>query len=381
LTEQRIALAAQQQQRQGLRETLKRLETQRQESIQRQEQLQQRQVNGSEEQQRLTETDWRLRIELEVLQQRREEQQQASQTVREHYEQGRLQLDEQRDQLRGIRSEAEVLRKEVARLQQRHHELQVDAEHLRQGVLERYRVDLLEHQVPEATEDELARQQEQLKRLQQRIEALGEVNLMAIDEYQEQEERYDFLTRQREDLHQSLEDLQKAINQINRTTRRRFKETFDLVNEQFKVVFPRLFRGGQAELRLTDENDLLETGIEIVVQPPGKRLQNVNLLSGGEKALTAVALIFSLFLIKPTPFCVLDEVDAPLDDANIDRFAEMVREMTAQSQFIVITHSKRTMGIVDTMYGVTMQEPGVSKLVSVRMNDLLPAAEPEAVSA
>jgi chromosome segregation protein len=150
-----------------------------------------------------------------------------------------------------------------------------------------------------------------------------------------------------------------------------------LVNEKFKQVFPRLFRGGQAELRLTDENDLLETGIEIIVQPPGKRLQSVNLLSGGEKALTAVALIFSLFLIKPTPFCILDEVDAPLDDVNIDRFAELVREMTQQSQFVIITHSKRTMAIVDTMYGVTMQEPGVSKLVSVRLNNSLQPDETE----
>ena len=192
---------------------------------------------------------------------------------------------------------------------------------------------------------------------------------MAIDEHREQEERYDFLLQQRDDLNQALADLEKAISQINRTTRRRFKETFALVNEKFKLVFPRMFDGGQAELRLTDEHDLLETGIDIVAQPPGKRLQNVNLLSGGEKALTAVALIFSLFLIKPTPFCVLDEVDAPLDDANIGRFVGMLKEMMTQSQFIIITHSKRTMGIVDIMYGITMQEPGVSKLVSVRIND------------
>jgi len=381
LTERRVGLAALQQQQRSLLDTLKRLDSQHQELRQRQEQVRQRQVNGGNEQQRLVALDQRLRAELEVLLNRREEQQQTCQRVRENYEQERQLLEEQRDQLRGLRSEAEALRKEVARLQLRCHEFQIDAEHVRQSVLERYRVDLIEHQVPEATEDELVRQQEQLKRLQQRIEGLGEVNLMAIDEYREQEERYDFLTRQRDDLHQSLEDLQKAISQINRTTRRRFKETFDLVNEKFKVIFPRLFRGGQAELRLTDEEDLLETGIEIVVQPPGKRLQNVNLLSGGEKALTAVALIFSLFLIKPTPFCVLDEVDAPLDDANIDRFAEMVREMTAQSQFIIITHSKRTMGIVDTMYGVTMQEPGVSKLVSVRINDLLPTAALQTASA
>lgn len=370
LTEKRVALAALQQQQRGTVATLTRVASQLQELIQRTTQLQERQKNGREQQQQLLRDDERLKIELNLLLGRREKQQLASQSVRERYEEERRQLDSYRESLRSVRVEAEDLRKEVARLQVRKHELQVDAEHVRQGVLERYRVDLLEHQVPEATEDELSRQQQQLKRLQQRIESLGEVNLMAIDEYREQEKRYEFLTRQRDDLQQSLDDLQKAISQINRTTRRRFKETFELVNEQFKQVFPRLFCGGQAELRLTDENDLLETGIEIVVQPPGKRLQNVNLLSGGEKALTAVALIFSLFLIKPTPFCMLDEVDAPLDDANIDRFTEMVREMTVQSQFIIITHSKRTMGIVDTMYGVTMQEPGVSKLVSVRMNDL-----------
>jgi len=148
-----------------------------------------------------------------------------------------------------------------------------------------------------------------------------------------------------------------------------------VVNEKFQQVFPRMFNGGRAELRLTDENDLLETGVDIIAQPPGKRLQNVNLLSGGEKALTAVALIFSLFLTKPTPFCVLDEVDAPLDDANISRFAAMVREMTEQSQFIIITHSKRTMSIVDIMYGVTMEDPGISKLVSVRINDYQPVKE------
>ncbi|WP_303721406.1 chromosome segregation protein SMC [Malonomonas rubra] len=381
LTERRVALAAMQQQQRGGNDTLVRLAKQQQEMEQRSGQLQQRQKLGGVEHQELLVSDERLKVELDLMLDRREEQQKVSLSIRERYEQQRQQLDEFRDQLRGVRSEAEGLRKEVARLQLRHHEFLVDVEAVRQGVLERYRVDLLEHQVPEATEDELERQQRQLQSLQRRIEALGEVNLMAIDEYRELEERYDFLCQQRDDLNQSLGDLQKAINQINRTTRRRFKETFELVNERFKQVFPRLFRGGQAELRLTDEEDLLETGIDIIVQPPGKRLQNVNLLSGGEKALTAVALIFSLFLIKPTPFCVLDEVDAPLDDANIDRFAEMVREMTEQSQFIIITHSKRTMSIVDTMYGVTMQEPGVSKLVSVRINERLDGGGPVAASA
>lgn len=369
LTAKRVSFAALQQQKQALIDTLKRLEQQQAEAERRKAQLLRRREGAAESFEQLSASEVRLRAEVEVLLGRREELQKNVEQTRRRYEQLREQMEEFRDQLRRVRAEAEELRKAVSQLQVRQHELQVDKEHIRQTVLDRYRVDLEEHQVPEATEDEQDRQRQQLKRLQQRIDALGEVNLTAIEEYREQEERYDFLSGQRDDLNQSLDDLQKAISQINRTTRRRFKETFEQVNEKFKKVFPRLFRGGLAELRLTDESDLLETGIEIVVQPPGKRLQSVNLLSGGEKALTAVALIFSLFLIKPTPFCILDEVDAPLDDINIDRFAEIVREMTEQSQFIIITHSKRTMAILDTMYGVTMQEPGVSKLVSVRLND------------
>jgi chromosome segregation protein len=182
------------------------------------------------------------------------------------------------------------------------------------------------------------------------------------------EERHTFLVAQQEDLQRSLDGLQAAISKINRTTRRRFRETFDQVNAKFREVFPRLFNGGQAELRLTDDQDLLETGVEIVAQPPGKKLQNVSLLSGGEKALTAVSLIFAIFLIKPSPFCLLDEVDAPLDDANIGRFNDLVAEMSALAQFIIITHNKQTMEIADNLYGITMEEPGVSKLVSVRLN-------------
>ena len=375
LTAQRVDLASLQQQQRAFHETLARIENQQQEIEQRTLQLEQRKKTGLDSRQQLEGKDQHLQVELELLLTRRTEQQTSNEAVRDRYEQRRLELDEFREKLRKVRLEAEELRKTVSQLQLNHHQLQVDVEHVRQGILERYNVDLLEHQVPEAIGDELERQQQQLKRLQQRIESLGEVNLMAIDEYREQEERYDFLSQQRDDLNRSLEDLEKAISQINRTTRRRFKETFAEVNEKFQQVFPRMFNGGKAELRLTDENDLLETGIDIIAQPPGKRLQNVNLLSGGEKALTAVALIFSLFLIKPTPFCVLDEVDAPLDDANISRFATIVREMTNQSQFIIITHSKRTMGIVDIMYGVTMQEPGISKIVSVRINDFQPQEE------
>jgi len=213
--------------------------------------------------------------------------------------------------------------------------------------------------------DQLALRQSEL---QKQVDEFGEVNLTAIDEYQELEQRHTFLSEQKADLEESMQSLQQAIQRINRTTRKRFAETFELVNEKFKEVFPRLFCGGKAELKLTNEDDLLETGLDIIVQPPGKKLQNVSLLSGGEKALTAVALIFSIFLIKPSPFCLLDEVDAPLDDANIGRFNEMIREMSNFSQFILITHSKTTMAVADTLYGVTMEEPGVSKLVSVKLN-------------
>jgi chromosome segregation protein len=174
-----------------------------------------------------------------------------------------------------------------------------------------------------------------------------------------------------------VDQLEAAITKINKTSRKLFKDTYAAVNAKFQEVFPRLFRGGQARLQLTGtqdasgkEVDILEAGVEIIAQPPGKKNSTVDQLSGGEKALTAVALIFSIFLIKPSPFCILDEVDAPLDDANVDRYNEIVREMTDRSQFIVITHNKRTMEIADNLYGVTMQEPGVSKLVSVNLSKI-----------
>ena len=189
--------------------------------------------------------------------------------------------------------------------------------------------------------------------------------MTAIDELREFEERGGFLRTQRDDLERSLGDLERTIQKLNRASRTRFAETFARANETFQKVFPRLFRGGEGRLVLTNEHDLLETGVEIVVRPPGKRLDTVSLLSGGEKALVAVSLIFSLFLINPTPFCILDEVDAPLDDANVGRFSQMIREMSEHSQFILITHNKRTMESADILYGVTMQEPGVSKVISV----------------
>jgi chromosome segregation protein len=202
------------------------------------------------------------------------------------------------------------------------------------------------------------------------LERMGSVNLDAMREHADAEQRFAFYTTQRADLDKALADLQRAIGQMNRESRRLFEETFEAVNERFREIFPRMFRGGRGELRMTDPNDLLETGIDIVAQPPGKKLSNIELMSGGEKALTAVSLVFAIFQIKPSPFCILDEVDAPLDEANVARYNELVRSMTDRSQFILITHIKRTMQMVDVLYGVTMPEAGISKIVSVKINDL-----------
>jgi chromosome segregation protein len=204
--------------------------------------------------------------------------------------------------------------------------------------------------------------------LKAKIEKLGPVNMMAIEQFDELEQRHSFLTVQRKDLRDSISATGEAIKRIDETSKERFREAFAIINQNFQETFAVLFNGGRAGLALLDETDVLESGIEIVAQPPGKRLQSVQLLSGGEKALTAIALMFGIFRYKPSPFCVLDEIDAPLDDANIGRFVEILKQMQVQTQFIIITHSRKTMEIADRLYGVTMEEPGVSKLISVKLN-------------
>jgi chromosome segregation protein len=202
-----------------------------------------------------------------------------------------------------------------------------------------------------------------------KLDALGPVNLAADEEFAEVDRRHGELKGQQTDLEKALADLRKAIARIEKETKERFELAFHQVTERFSVLYPRLVGGGRAELQLTDPSDLLGTGIDIVVEPPGKRLQNLTLLSGGEKAMAAIALVFAIFQVKPSPFCLLDEVDAPLDDANSRRFNSMLREMSAETQFVVITHNRTTMEVADVLYGVTMQKPGVSSVVSVRMDE------------
>jgi chromosome segregation protein len=218
---------------------------------------------------------------------------------------------------------------------------------------------------------EVAVDDEELAELEKKVQSFGEINFVAVQEFEALKERVAFLEKQREDLLVALQTLTETIQRINRTTTARFKETFIQVQKNFSDLFIRLFGGGRGELRLTEPENIKESGIEIFAQPPGKRLQAIRLLSGGEKALVAIAFLFALFLVRPSPFCVLDEVDAPLDDSNIDRFNNLVISLSDASQFILITHNKRTMSEAHTLLGVTMEQPGVSKIVSVEMEKVV----------
>jgi chromosome segregation protein len=217
------------------------------------------------------------------------------------------------------------------------------------------------------TGEQLAAEDQAQREMRTRLDAMGPVNMMALEEYKETAERHAFLDTQRKDLLDSIANTQATIAEIDTFSRQKFAEAFGRINENFQATFKKLFGGGHAFMRLTDEENNMESGIDVVASPPGKKLQNVLLLSGGEKALTALALLVGIFQYQPAPFCILDEVDAPLDEANIGRFTDLVKEMSVQTQFVLITHSKKTMSIAPVLYGVTMQEPGVSKLVSVQL--------------
>ena len=209
--------------------------------------------------------------------------------------------------------------------------------------------------------------QKRINDIKSEIRELGPVNVASIDEYVKTKERFDFMTVQRDDMEQAKEKLHKVIAEITQIMKRQFIEQFKLINTNFNLVFKELFNGGRADLIIVDSENVLESGIEIEVQPPGKKLQNMMLLSGGERAFTAIALLFAILRLRPTPFCILDEIEAALDDANVNRFAEYIRSFSDNTQFIMITHRKGTMEAADTLYGVTMQEHGVSSVVSMRM--------------
>jgi chromosome segregation protein len=272
--------------------------------------------------------------------------------------------------LKAARVELDRVRDQRADLLANSARLQSDLEHMSESCVQELSLSreelLAEESLGRVGGEELVAEETAYREMRSKLDSMGPVNMMALEEYKETAQRHEFLDTQRKDLLESIDNTQATIREIDTVTKQKFDEAFAAINENFQKTFTKLFGGGLGLMRLTDEENSAESGIDIVASPPGKKLQNVLLLSGGEKALTALALLVGVFQYQPSPFCILDEVDAPLDDANIGRFTEMVREMSMQTQFIIITHSKKTMSIAPVMYGVTMQEPGVSKIVSVR---------------
>lgn len=292
--------------------------------------------------------------------------------------QNRDQFEQTSAQVRDIQEKVNVAQRVTNDRQHRMNEAQLKFEQAK--MREQYLVDQVRERymlnLPECYESHLQREIEvsnpdaELKDLKDRLAKIGEVNLSSIEEYEDTAKRYEELVKQQADLVEAKEQLRRVIDRINRICSKRFKETFEMVNDRFQRVFPVLFGGGEARLELHEDLEKDEMGIEIIAKPPGKKMQNISLLSGGEKALTAVSLVFSIFLVKPSPYCLLDEVDAPLDDANVFRFNDLVREMAKRSQIIVVTHNKHTMEVAKKLYGVTMQERGVSTMVSVNLQDI-----------
>ena len=276
------------------------------------------------------------------------------------------------DTLRMARQKLGDFREERSKLEIERARNESEREHLRQSCVEELNAqpeDLIAEFPALLTGEELRSSDAQYHELKTRIESMGPINMMALEEYNECEQRFDFLGRERADLLQSITDTQQAIAELDEVCKQKFEEAFTIINQQFATAFHTLFGGGTGEMRLSEPDSSGEPGIDVVAQPPGKRLQNVLLLSGGEKAMTALALLIAIFRYQPSPFCILDEVDAPLDEANVGRFTKLVAEMSVGTQFIVVTHNRKTMEMASVLYGVTMQEPGVSKLVSVRWDD------------
>ncbi len=264
-------------------------------------------------------------------------------------------------------AQQEALQK-IQQLELKQTERRMRREHLVSRIWESYRLDIESADQDDQTEGLSAEEMEkEMARYREKIIRIGDVNLAAIPEYEALEERYRFLSEQRDDLVDAIEALRRVIRKINRTSLRQFMRTFKAVNEKLHEVFPRLFEGGTAKLALTDPKRPLESGVSFLVHPPGKRLTRMSLLSGGEKALSAIALVFSLFLIKPSAFCIFDEIDAPLDDINTHRYNDLLRQIGEASQVILITHNKQTMEVADALFGVTMEDKGISKLVSINL--------------
>jgi len=334
-------------------------------------QISKRENDTEESQRKIDETQQTIGvIEKDILQGVREKDQLEEETItdEEILREKETSVKEMEKESKNISRQIQELTETISKIELKQSEIKIQLAHIEERTFEDFNVMLIELLNRPAEEFDVQEVEQATRELKEKIRRMGEVNLAALSDFHTTNERYQFLKTQQEDLSDSIHLLHQTIERINRTTKQRFLDTFERVNENFKEIFAHLFRGGKAELSLTDESNPLESGVEISANPLGKRMQNLTLLSGGEKAMTAIALIFSVFKVRPSPFCLLDEVDAPLDEANVVRFQEMLKQMSEKTQFILITHNQKTMSFADVLYGITMEERGVSKAVSVNLN-------------
>jgi chromosome segregation protein len=347
----------------------KRLEEEKLDLERRETALVQQEASISDETVAMAKQTEELTQQLTVLRAEKVRLEENQKQLETEWDAARTRVTQVEDHLRLARQTLQEMREERGHFEVDKARNDSDRQHLRETCLAEVNAqpeDLIASETAFMSGEELATAEASYQEMKQRIENMGAVNMMALEEFNECEQRFTFLTRERDDLLQSITDTQQAIKELDLITKDRFEQAFAAINSNFTTAFQTIFGGGTAEMRLTEADSSGEAGIDIVASPPGKRLQNVLLLSGGEKAMTALALLIAIFKYQPSPFCILDEVDAPLDEANVGRFTRLISDMSAQTQFIVVTHNRKTMETGSVLYGVTMQEPGVSKLVSVR---------------
>src|SRR5713101_6100643 len=361
-----------------------RLNEERTELGRRETALQQQVTSMGDETAALTRQSEELALQLEGLRGEKLRLENRQRELEQEWEAARTRLTQMEDHLRMGRQSLQEMREQRSHAEVEHAKNESDWQHLRETCMSEVNAqpeDLIASETAFMSGDELALAETNYREMKQRIESMGAVNMMALEEFNECDQRFTFLTRERDDLLQSIADTQQAIAELDLATKEKFEHAFHAINKSFSEAFHTIFGGGMAEMRLTEPDSSGEAGIDIVASPPGKRLQNVLLLSGGEKAMTALALLIAIFRYQPSPFCILDEVDAPLDEANVGRFTRLIGEMSGQTQFIIVTHNRKTMEIGSVLYGVTMQEPGVSKLVSVRWEESAPSAPSQQAAA
>ena len=369
LAQSRAELAARQERLSAAEAVAKRLAEERAEIDRRKTALEEQERTAGDEASALQKQSEEMEQQLAGLRAEKTRLASRQQELEQEWDSGRVRLTQMEDHLRSGRQALQDLREQRGHAEVERAKNDSDRQHLRETCMSEVNAqpeDLIASETAFMTGEELATAEANYREMKQRIEAMGPVNMMALEEFNECEQRFGFLTRERDDLLQSIADTQQAIAELDQITKEKFEQAFNAVNANFTTAFHTIFGGGMAEMRLTEADSSGDAGIDIVASPPGKRLQNVLLLSGGEKAMTALALLIAIFRYQPSPFCILDEVDAPLDEANVGRFTKLIGEMSAQTQFIVVTHNRKTMETGSVLYGVTMQEPGVSKIVSVR---------------